>query len=1320
MRNQMTKKLLCLLLALILTFSSTLALYTEDVGRVVDEADYAEAYPLDEYPPEEDEFVEEEDEFVEEREDEIAAEATDGRVPGITIVRAQVLVGGQHQVLWRNADQWDVGLYTVYRGNCAIHGDADHDPDNFYTTARMVNLHDSRRFTLEIVVPLGDFTGIGTAEGQFNPAAVTITYTSGPGNGTQTLAPAQTVIHGARVEGDFIIIDAAVSTVGVNLQQATGMNRPFAPAYDGGNPNAALWNRIGYWPLRVNYTGLGTIAEKQLRTSVNDSIIRWEEFDAWAKDFVEEFGENGTTEYGTTGRFVQVESYGTSHGGRDLWAVVISDAAESVDDYLTRTVPLMNSDPAAMQQQLLDGTFDHRGVIMLSANHGNETQANGILPDLIHRLTHFDEIRFPFRTSEGTHWHPEGATGGTSGTRIHHHIDGPNTQPANSLFRGGIVDEILCVDELLENYIIVIQFWTNPDGNAVPQRANRFGSDPNRDGGQFNFAETQYSIDYQNKWDPIYFMELHAQVRSFQNDGCTPPIEASLEADLIDDFMVCLLEAMGYAALGVSFNHYRIPMRDRFSGWDSAALIYSASKAMMNGALGSTLEYPMHNQEAMDSGLAGFFGTFQFMIENRDFRQGCRPTCIIPVDLMPQHVLDNNLPPVNCGEICENNEHPGLFWNKLEFKRRGVENVDAAAYIDPLSASVDWRFEFRRHLPVGHELRLPGTQPPVRHAMLRPRPVVNGEQLSFFPDYWVVPMDRSLQYSPSNAAAALQLLERIGHVEIDRTTAPVVGADGYVYPSGTYVIRMNQGRRSFAHGAFYRGFDTSVFGGLYDSQTVVSWPAQRGFNAIDLWEAGLFDGVTEPVSMTYQALPAGDSDFVIYKNTGTDAIRLTNRLLNDDRGVWMTISYIPGAELGDFIARRADVEYMVGPHVNEIWGPTALNVFALDFGDAAPAAAVATPLVQPTLAIARPPASGTGSLVRFMLDTLEFTQYQAGATGPGAVWVGSGAPPAAAANIPAFMWSASNANVNTALGANAVASGNVTGLVEMIGRGGWSGSSIVAPGYDAKDFLIAIGGTAYINPRDDIKVLGQFVHVPGTGNNPERGSQIYLGGRRGLNNAAAYSDRILAVTGIRANGTGVTAVSQDITTRGRLQAMWHLLGSSVFAYAAGITDAPRPVAQLDASFTPVAAPATIRRNQTVNLGAGTINLIALAQDTAGIAPGVTVETFKFVVNTNPVQPAYDGSTAWQEVPANGNIPLPSGAVYIHWFIENSEGVTNQGTFRPGCIGFHAGITWTSSNPTLATVSQAGVVQARAASGIVVITARINGQVVSTTTLRLSA
>ena len=1204
------KKLLSIVLIFTLIFTSSAYLFADDglpadadavIEDVLIELE-EEDVPLTAEPSD----LELEEDVEEVLEEEFAASSV-GLVPGITIKRAQVLSGGEHQVLWRNAERWDISEHTVYKGDhptLAVNGE---DPNLFYTTARTVNLQDPRRFTLEVVVPKGDFTGIGAGNGEFNLANVTITYTS---NNTQTLVPAGTRVNSAVIEGDFIVIEAVIETTGVGLQTAARTNTPYLPYYNARRPSAANWNRIGYWPLRVSYTGVGVIAEKQLRTSYNDSIQRWREVDVWAKDYVTKWPEGGT-EYSELGRFMKVESFGKSTQGRDLWAFVISDSKESVDEYLNVTIPLMNDDPAEMQRQIEAGTFDHRGVIMFNAMHGNEVAANGILVDMRERLMHNDRVRFSVRAVEDTRWiAPTSNTNAAGGTRIRDGVP-----------RDKVIDEVVGVDELLEDYIIVIMFWTNPDGNEGPVRTNNFSQDPNRDGGMFNFRETQHSIAYMTKWDPIYFMELHDDVATFQNDGCTPPTEASLEADLIDNYMIDLLEALGYAAIGNAFNHFNIPTRDMVSDWDAASLIYSASMAMMNGALGSTLEFPGTNQDANDSGLQGFFGVFRYMLDERD----------------------------------------GLYHNKLEFKRRGVENIDAKDKVDPLLKSVHWRFEERRGTPgfawLAASVDMP--RPRLRDA--------DGNELSFFPEYWVLPVDRSLQYSPQNAVEALVALQEWGGVKIERTTQQVVGADGVVYPVGTYVIPMHQGRRSFANSVLYFGFDTANFSGLYDPQTVVSWTALRGFNAIRTWESGLFKGKTEPVDIVKQIDLPGNGEFVIYANAGLDAIRLTNRLLDNGRDVWMVTNYIPGAALGDFVARRADVLEMVQTRNNAQWGPLALSVFGVDGGSEPPAEAAATQLRRPIIAITRP---GTSAIARFMYDSLEFNNFANNSTAAGAVWVGSGTPPNT--TIPAFMWNAAAANVvaANALGAGAVASGNPTGFVELVGRGTWASSSIVAANYGPKDFVYSYTLNKYINPRSNVKVLGQFVTVPGTGNNAARGSQIYLGGRRGLINSPGFSGRITAVSGVRANGTGVTAITEDITTRGRYQAMWHLMGSSIFAYAAGIADVPRPVVSADATN----ADWTLWDNSALD-----VQLNILAEDTAGI--NATVAAKKFMVSTAPLAPVYDvADVRWKDIPEDDKVTIDvAGVQYLHWYVENSKGVSSQGTFGPYMINGIDFLSTTTSN-----------------------------------------
>ena len=1140
----------------------------------------------------------------------------------IEIKRVEVLNGGEQQALWRNAERWNISRYTVYKGNDPVLGGEDHDPDRYYTTARMVNMQDPRTFFLEITIPKGDYTGIGDEAGQFNPENVTFTYSPNGWNpiigtttaGTDNLPNARTGATDARIEGEFIIIDASVSFDGIGRQTRAEINRPYLPYYDNGRPSASIWGRIGEWPLSVLYEG-NEIASMQLRTALSDSHQRWAEMDAWAQDYIDTYGPQGGTEYGDKGRYLMVESMGKSAEGRDIWAVVISDSKASVDYHLNTTVPLMNTDPALMQSQLQDESFNHRGVLMFNAIHGNEVQANGLLPDIRDRLMNEDTVTFGVRDKEATQRVLPTSNTNSGGTRL-----------GDGVGRSDQITTVeLDVDEFLDEYIVVLLLWSNPDGNERPQRTNIFGQDPNRDGGIFAFPETRATVRCLTKWDPIYFAEFHDDVSTFQIDGCTPPTEASLEADLIDNYMVKLLDAVGYGALGNSFTNFSIPTRDMVSDWDAGALLYSASIAMMNGSLGSTWEFPMNNQDAIDSGLSGIFNLMKYMSDERD----------------------------------------GLYDNKLEYKVRGVENIDAKDKVDPLLTSVHWLLEEVRDQVI-FEMNTAVQQ-------ARPRPKdADGNELSFFPEYWILPVDTSLQFSPSGVVEALAAIQELGGVEIERTTEPVL-VDGVTYPAGTYVIDMHQGRRSWAHSVLYPGFDSNIYGSaLYDGNTVTSWPAQKGFNAICSWKTDAFKGKTEKVDLVKQVVLPGNGEFVIYKNAGHDAVRLTNRLLNAGKDAWMVTNYIPGAALGDIVAKRADVLEMAGPEINPIWGPLALSVFGIDGGNTPPDSSVATKLVKPVIATARP----SGNVLRFAYDSLEFTDNFDGtsASGPGAVYVGTSAT-SSSANLPQFLYNinASNLSSANALGANAVsAKSGLSGQSEMLGKADWCASSSVAANFGLFDKLFAFNATKYQDPRSDVKVLAAFTDE----------DDIYLSGRKGANNASQLKGAIMAVSGIRAeSGTQITAINEDIFTRDRYQAMWNLMANTIFAGAAGIRDLPMPYATADKNGIDV-----------------TIDFVA--QDTAGVAEGVTLPITKYKVTGYLLEPAYDGSSDWLDYEGTFSIQR-TGKVYVHWYAENSLGVSNQGTFifegdgeSYPTVSIRTASETLIGDPVTFTISVAGVVNMR--------------------------
>jgi hypothetical protein len=121
--------------------------------------------------------------------------------------------------------------------------------------------------------------------------------------------------------------------------------------------------------------------------------------------------------------------------------------------------------------------------------------------------------------------------------------------------------------------------------------------------------------------------------------------------------------------------------------------------------------------------------------------------------------------------------------------------------------------------------------------------------------------------------------------------------------------------------------------------------------------------------------------------------------------------------------------------------------------------------------------------------------------------------------------------------------------------------------------------------------------------------------------------------------------------------MWNLMATSIFAYAAGIADIPRPTVSAD--ITSISGWV----NKSID-----VELTVFAEDTAGV--NATVAAKKYKVSTNPLEPAYSAADrAWADIPENGKVSIDiGGKQYLHWYVVNSKGVSSQGMFGPYMAG----------------------------------------------------
>lgn len=198
-----------------------------------------------------------------------------------------------------------------------------------------------------------------------------------------------------------------------------------------------------------------------------------------------------------------------------------------------------------------------------------------------------------------------------------------------------------------------------------------------------------------------------------------------------------------------TINSVQMPMRDylkleddgtRFweAPFDDMSTSYTPQYAMMHGTNAYTVEAPYGTADAVDALKYGFIGNADFVAKNKD----------------------------------------RMFNNQLERFRRGVENIDADS-IRP--------YYVNQKDEAGAEADV-----------FRPR---DNENNNFFPEYYVIPMDDSLQ---GNREAAAECVDFLIHndVTVKQTTSKVTVGDK-TYPAGTMVVDMHQAKRNMANCALY-------------------------------------------------------------------------------------------------------------------------------------------------------------------------------------------------------------------------------------------------------------------------------------------------------------------------------------------------------------------------------------------------------------------------------------------------------------------------------------------------------------------------------------
>lgn len=607
------------------------------------------------------------------------------------------------------------------------------------------------------------------------------------------------------------------------------------------------------------------LASTDMFINTFESYYRYEDLKDELDDIVAAAAENG--------RYFKVESYGKTVDGNDQWVVIASDSAASVTATETRTQTALTN-PASLQAQLDNNTLtDYRIPVMLNNVHPDEGPAPDAIVNFLWTLATADTI--PWNTITGlksgqqvdkTQYDPKVAAMETedgkyaftgyglkiSGDKSNSNGNtGVNDASEFYTFSG---DKELNVDELLRNILVIASPVENPDGRTYNTRPNANAFDLNRDCSNQTQPETTNMAKLISKWNPVAFIEFHGYTAQFLVEPCTPPHEPNLEYDVLVKNFLLSAEAFGNAALAtLSTQHadefelkvqtYYTPLRDDYdpqggwSAWDDLNTNYTPSYAMLNcGAMGLTIETPAGGEAACSLLEGGLYGIFQYFMDEKD----------------------------------------DIYHNQLEFFRRGIENEDHRADME------EWYVDMSNQPLASDTWRVPGAND------------------NYFPEYWVIPVDRSIQRDPAAAWDMAEFLTRNG-VKVSQLTENVGD-----YKAGDLVVDMYQAKRNYANAVLWEGCDASASGfpRLY-SEYVSNFPAMRGFDAVKVEVKDAFAGKLAPVSLSSEAsqFSGAANAAVIISNNGVEAVKAVNSLLDAGKAVGLITE---GANKGDFVTSYGD------------------------------------------------------------------------------------------------------------------------------------------------------------------------------------------------------------------------------------------------------------------------------------------------------------------------------------------------------------------------------------------------------------------------------
>ncbi|WP_164462259.1 M14 family zinc carboxypeptidase [Bacillus sp. FJAT-42376] len=180
---------------------------------------------------------------------------------------------------------------------------------------------------------------------------------------------------------------------------------------------------------------------------------------------------------------------------------------------------------------------------------------------------------------------------------------------------------------------------------------------------------------------------------------------------------------------------------------------------------------------------------------------------------------------------------------------------------------------------------------------------------NFFPDYYVIPVDKKLQKNVLEAHKMADYLIRNG-IKVSKSTK-TVRAGKQTYPKGSYVVDMKQAKRGFVNAVLYDGEDLSEWEEMY-AEVINNFHDLRGFTRMEVRAENAFAKGLQPVKkVTAPKTEAkGHSDYYVLKNSSNEAVKAVNKLLQMKQPVHQLTAGGNGYAAGDYVISRRNLEFV--------------------------------------------------------------------------------------------------------------------------------------------------------------------------------------------------------------------------------------------------------------------------------------------------------------------------------------------------------------------------------------------------------------------------